>query len=319
MAAQVEIIDLTAASPPGPSRPIDVLSDDNDDDDSSTRAVRSTPSSKQNGKAKQSSRSLNGKKRKRDPGSLELGEVTSRSGSAEGSRRPSVEREKSNGRAVNGHGRGERSEKSGGGRKRGREEYELDERDRLRRRVNTRHLDCGDHSTSSKPSIDRSRDTRHTHTDDYDPSTSRLRSRSRSRSRENHADASSRSHRHQNSRRSESPPLFFCIDVKPADVPDVRALLSKMVNDVPSESVTSTAEPSTSTSADVERAENRLLLPAHVSVDELESAAKAGADTIEIIRPPTPDENGEDFIEYLDYDDRQVRGFSARTTNLFFC
>lgn len=48
-------------------------------------------------------------------------------------------------------------------------------------------------------------------------------------------------------------------------------------------------------------AQPKLLLPDHVSVFNPEDG---NGGPIEIIRPPSPTEDDEDFIEYLDYDDR---------------
>jgi protein AIR1/2 len=52
-------------------------------------------------------------------------------------------------------------------------------------------------------------------------------------------------------------------------------------------------------------ATDRLLLPSHVSVL---SVGEEGAVPVEIIHPSPVDSEGEDYIEYLDYDDKKVCG-----------
>lgn len=94
--------------------------------------------------------------------------------------------------------------------------------------------------------------------------------------------------------------LFF-VDTAPAPIPqDLAFFDSKPAPAPPSSS-------STEESASVKTPETpALLLPAHVSV----LAENANGKPIEIIRPPSPVSEGEDvedFIQYLDYDDRPVR------------
>jgi hypothetical protein len=99
--------------------------------------------------------------------------------------------------------------------------------------------------------------------------------------------------RRRRSKRSPSPPpadedtLFF-VDVTPVSVPSNAAT-------IPPPLVAGTS----ATPADA----SALLLPAHVSI--LPSANGTSL-TVEIISEPEPHSDEEDFIEYLDYDDRKV-------------
>ncbi|VDB89981.1 unnamed protein product [Peniophora sp. CBMAI 1063] len=91
--------------------------------------------------------------------------------------------------------------------------------------------------------------------------------------------------------------LFF-VDTAPAAIPSDLAFIDSKP------SAPSTTSNSTEESALVKTPESpALLLPAHVSV----LAENADGKPIEIIRPPSPGSEGEDvedFIQYLDYDDR---------------
>jgi protein AIR1/2 len=82
-------------------------------------------------------------------------------------------------------------------------------------------------------------------------------------------------------------------------------------------SVVEPAEPTQSVNTQPEgsgTAEDRLLLPSHVSVL---STGEEGAVPVEIIPPPPIDSEGEDYIEYLDYEDRKVCKTPAAKWSLF--
>lgn len=111
--------------------------------------------------------------------------------------------------------------------------------------------------------------------DESQTSGSHKRRRSSSRERRRRS-ASPKSHKHS---ADTSEQLFF-IDIQPAQLPAL----------IPAD------DPKLTTEA---TGPAKLLLPEHVSV--------FGVDPVEIVRPPTPEPGEEDFIEYLDYDDRRVR------------
>lgn len=113
---------------------------------------------------------------------------------------------------------------------------------------------------------------------------------SRAPSRERDIGRSGRSRHRSRSPRSNVDDLFV-VDVLPVQI---QASL-KLPEPVEDSTDTKSVLPNLTNSA-------KLLLPAHVSVF---GPRGDGAGPVDIIRPPTPDseEEKEDFIEYLDYDD----------------
>lgn len=97
---------------------------------------------------------------------------------------------------------------------------------------------------------------------------------------------------------------------KSPDAPDDFADLFFV--DIKPTSIASAAKPTNTTRAPSEPTSNKevdkpqLLLPEHVSVFGL---GESGEGPVEIIRPLTPNTDEEDFIEYLDYDDRNKVSF----------
>lgn len=94
---------------------------------------------------------------------------------------------------------------------------------------------------------------------------------------------------------------LFYVDVKPAQVPD--SVKPKVAEVGAAENLAAT------TSAEILEP-NKLLLPEHVSVFGL---GQSGEGPVEIIGPATPGskEDEDDFIEYLDYDDRSKVRYSG--------
>jgi hypothetical protein len=126
---------------------------------------------------------------------------------------------------------------------------------------------------------------------------------SRLHSRERQADRNRNSPPFHQSRSPNPPQRFpsprprdvfshlFCVDVLPAPL---------RVSAKPTISAENRPDPAPAGEIDNH---SKLLLPEHVSVFGI---GEDGAGRVEIIGPPTPnsDDEEEDFIEYLDYDDR---------------
>ena len=127
---------------------------------------------------------------------------------------------------------------------------------------------------------------------------SRIHSRERQADRNRIPPSRRRSHSPEPRRRSPSPRLrgnftdLFYVDVLPAQVS------VSVKPTIPGEK-----RPDSDCATNNEMDHSKLLLPEHVSVF---GVGENGAGPVEIIGPPTPKsgDEDEDFIEYLDYDDR---------------